>query len=266
MIALGRTRLTVLAAMTSGLLLSLSGAAVADTEVNADLAPQNGSGAGGTVSLTATDDGRLKVVIRATGLVPKQPHAQHIHGAPGGGHFMCPTMANDTNGDGVLTNEEAVGEYGAVFFALTTKGDASAESGLAIDRMPVADASGNINYRRTFAAKDVPDRLLDRLSEMHVVQHGIDVNGNGRYDLKALGESTFAKGLGMPGVPEEATNPATCGVVTGAGAGTAPHGGVETGGGQSGAANLALGALLGCMLLGISAAALARLRPAASAK
>jgi hypothetical protein len=263
---LRRSQLAVLTALTTGLVLSLSGPAVADTEVNARLAEQNDSGAGGTVSLTATDDGRLKVVIHATGLVPNQPHAQHIHGTRSGGHFMCPTMANDTNGDGVLTNEEAVGEYGAVFFALTTEGDSSAESGLAIDRMPVADSSGNIDYRRTFSAEDVPKQLLKHLSEHHVVQHGIDVNGNGRYDLKALGESTFAKGLGVPGVPEEATNPATCGVVTGAGAGMAPHGGVETGGGSSGAPNLALGALLGCLLLGTSAAALARLRRGAPAR
>ena len=50
---------------------------------------------------------------------------------------MCPTMESDTDGDGLLTNEEASGEYGNVFMALTTNGDASAESGLAVDRMPV---------------------------------------------------------------------------------------------------------------------------------
>jgi hypothetical protein len=168
---------------------------------------------------------------------------------------MCPTMANDENGDGVLTNEEAVGEYGDVFFSLTTTGDASAESGLAIDRMPVADAQGDLEYRRTFAASSVPDDLLTHLSELHVVQHGIDVNGNNEYDLDALGESSFAKNLGMPGVPEEATNPATCGVVTGAGAPMAPHGGVETGGGTSSASSAPLAAL-GGVLLASSAAVL----------
>jgi hypothetical protein len=61
----------------------------------------------------------------------------------------------------------------------------------------------------------------------------IDANGNDRYDLKALGESSFARSLGMPNVPEEATNPAACGVVTGAAAPMPPHGGVETGGGVS---------------------------------
>ena len=34
---------------------------------------------------------------------------------------MCPTQKeNDSNGDGVITNEEGTGEYGAIFFPLTT--------------------------------------------------------------------------------------------------------------------------------------------------
>ena len=76
----------------------------------------------------------------------------------------------------------------------------------------------------------VPDGLLEHLSSLHVVQHGIDVNNNDKYDLAALGESTFAKNLGVAGVPEEATNPASCGVVQGAGAAKPARGGVETGG------------------------------------
>ncbi len=57
------------------------------------------------------------------------------------------------------------------------------------------------------------------------------MNHNGRYDMGALGKSTFAANLGLSGVPEEATDPASCGVVTGAKAPMPPHGGVETGGG-----------------------------------
>jgi len=209
-----------------------SGPAMADTTVRAKLQEQNGSGATGSASLTATEDGRLTVVIKAQGLVPGQPHAQHVHGTAGSSHLMCPsTDANDKDGDGYLTNEEATGEYGTIFLALTTRGDASADSGLAIDRMPVADKSGRVNYERTFEADELPAELLANLAELHVVQHGIDVNDNGRYDLESLGESTFAKNLGAAGVPEEATNPATCGVVTGAGSPTPPKGGPETGGG-----------------------------------
>ena len=162
------------------------------------------------------------------------PHAQHIHGATTGtGHYMCPSMEADLDGDGLLTNEEASGEYGDVFMALTTEGDASAESGLAVDRMPVADSEGRLDYDRTFSADELPDGLVDQLEHVHVVQHGIDVNGNGEYDIDGAGVSTFAENLGVPDVPEEATDPASCGVVTGAMATRAPQGGVETGGGDA---------------------------------
>ena len=205
--------------------------AAADTTVNAKFVEQNGSGVSGKVTLTALDNGGLKVVIRSQGLVPDQPHAQHIHGSAHGGHFGCPTLEkNDKDGDGVLTNEEATGEYGTVFLALTTSGGATPQDGLAVDRMPVADSEGRLDYERTFSAKSVPDGLLKHLSSVHVVQHGIDANNNGKYDVEALGVSTFAESLGVPDIPEEATNPASCGVVQGAGMTGRPRGGVETGG------------------------------------
>jgi hypothetical protein len=219
----------ILAAAAALLCIPMS--AAADTTVKAKLVEQNGSGVSGTVSLTALGSGRLKVVIHSQGLVPDQPHAQHIHGAAHGGHFGCPTLKkNDTDGDGVLTNEEATGEYGMVFLALTTEGGATPQDGLDVKRMPVADSQGRLNYERTFSAKAVPDGLLEHLSSLHVVQHGIDVNNNGKYDVEALGVSTFAESLGAPNIPEEATDPASCGVVQGAGMAGKPKGGVETGG------------------------------------
>src|SRR5215207_11491754 len=168
--------------------LCLPVSAAADTSVKAKLVEQNGSGVTGTVTLTALDNGDLRVVIRSKGLVPGQPHAQHIHGSAHGGHFSCPTVEkNDKDGDGVLTNEEATGEYGTVFLALTTSGGATPQDGLAVDRMPVADSEGRLNYERNFSVDVVPDGLLEHLSSVHVVQHGIDANNNDKYDLEALG-------------------------------------------------------------------------------
>jgi hypothetical protein len=243
-----------LVAATLSLLASTAGSAAADTTVHARLVPINHSGVHGTATLTAHGDGSLTVVIHSRGLVPGQRHAQHIHGMVGGGHFMCPTAADDTNHDGLLTNEEASGEYGAIYLSLTTSGDASARSGLVTGRMPVADSRGRIDYRRTFTAAEVPDALLARLSSLHVVQHGIDVNHDGKYTVGAAGVSTFAKNLGFDGVPEEATDPASCGMVTGAGASVHPMGGMETGGAPGGHHGLALA---GGLLVGGSAVALA---------
>ncbi len=255
------TRLLGLLLAVLGLLLVCSVPARADTTVIARLEGSNNSGVTGTATLTATDSGALRVVIHARGHVPGLPHAQHIHGSTGGGHYMCPSPKNDTDGDGLLTNEEAAGEYGNVFLALTTQGDTSPKSGLAVDRMPVADASGQLHYERTIAADEMPDGLIQHLSEVHIVQHGIDVNDNGRYDMAGAGVSTFAENLGIAGIPEEATDPASCGVVTGAKAPVSPHGGPETGGGEHDSLVPAIAGFGGLLLLGSLVALRSMRRP-----
>ena len=255
-----RSLLILVAAAT---LLVVPTSAAADTTVKAKLTEQNGSGVSGTVTLTALSNGGLKVVIHAKGHVPGLPHAQHIHGTSHGGHFKCPDLkTHDKDGDGVLTNEEGIGEYGAIFFPLTTRGGASATPKDALDpkRMPVADSEGNLSYERTFAPELVPDGLLEHLSELHVVQHGIDVNNNGKYDLEALGVSTFAENMGKTGVPEEVTNPAACGVIEGAGAANPARGGVDTGGAPVADMNAPLAAA-GAVLLLLSAGLLLWRRP-----
>ena len=83
-------------------------------------------------------------------------------------------MVDDTDGDGVLINEEATGAYRTVFLALTTSGGATPQEALALDRMPVDGSEGQLNYERTFSASAVPDGLLEHFSSGHVVQHGID--------------------------------------------------------------------------------------------
>jgi hypothetical protein len=234
--------------------LALSAPAWADTTVHARIEPQNGSGVSGSARLTLSDAGDLVVDIHTKGLMPG-PHAQHIHGSAEGGHFTCASMSADADDDGVITNEEATGEYGTITLALTTRGGTTPADGLALDRMPVADESGKLDYHRTIAASALPRGFANHLAELHIVQHGIDVNDNNRYDLEALGESTFARNLGMPDVPEEATNPAACGVVTGAAAPMPPHGGVETGGGATDVVSpwSVLGATsLGAVLMGLA--------------
>jgi hypothetical protein len=124
--------------------------------------------------------------------------------------------------------------YGGIFVSLTTTGDTSWTSGLAVNRMPVADAHGNLSYERTIPAADLPPDTVAHLKDLHLVQHGVDANRNGRYDLPGLGESTFAKALGVPNIPAEETDPVTCGLAAQAAAVTLPHGGVATGDGSRG--------------------------------
>ena len=212
----------------------------------------NNSGSQASANVRINGD-RMTVSIEGTGFTPKSPHAQHFHGSfDAAKDFTCPTSDADKNGDGQVDTAEGLPAYGDIVISLTTKGDTSPDSGLAVDRMPVADANGSLSYKRTF---DLPAGAGSALRNLHIVQHGLDANGNDKYDMEALGESAFAKSLGVEGIPEEATNPATCGTISGASAGAAPTGGVETGTGSSeGPESLALFALGGVALAGMGGA------------
>lgn len=259
-------RLTRTAAVAAGTGLIAAMAAVlfaaspayADQTVRFTLDELNDSGSSGDATITAREDGSLHVKIEGSGFTPNSPHAQHIHGMAHSDDFFCPPPSADKNGDGQVATEEGVPQYGGVFVSLTTKGDTSPKSGLAIDRFPVADANGDLEYDRTIPASQLPAGLVDSLSHLHVVQHGLDANGNDKYDLEALGESVFAKSLGVSGIPEEATNPATCGEVS-------PVGGVETGASSThGIERLDLLAAGGVLMLGAGGVLIARRRSAAA--
>jgi hypothetical protein len=184
--------------------------------LQADLTPQNNSTANATATVTVEGD-QMTVGIEGSGFTPgESPHAQHIHGVVGQ-EATCPTAAQDTNGDGVVTTSEGQATYGPILVSLTTEGDMSAEdSALAVDRMPVADANGNLSYNRTFT---VPANVGDDIDALHVVQHGVDFDGSGAYDGDRMSDLD-------PELPAEATDPANCGELV-----AMPAGGVQTGGG-----------------------------------
>lgn len=233
-----------LLATTGALALCFAGAtsaSAADT-YQIQLAPLNDSGAAGTAVLT-TEGNQLTVEVNATGLLPGQPHAQHVHGDTDlDQDYMCPTPAADADGDGVVSTAEGLPDYGDIFISLTTSGDTSKESGLAVDRMPAADANGNLSYSRTI---EVDQATLDAIQNLHVVQHGIDRNGNGEYDVDGAGVSELD-----PALPQEATAPASCGMIVGSNIKALPEGGVQTGGGDtSGTESAGLAAVGGASLV-----------------
>lgn len=177
-------RLVVLAAVPAAafLTLGLSGPALAEggKAYQIDLAQLNESGSSGTVMLSLKGN-QLTVQIASEGMVPGSPSAQHLHGSTKGHDFHCPDASDDTDGDGVLSNTEATHDYGDINISLTTSGDTKATSGLAVDRMPVADKQGKVSYKRTIA---VGQDVVDHIKDLHVVQHGIDRNKNGKYDFE----------------------------------------------------------------------------------
>src|SRR5919112_1702991 len=169
----------------------------------AHLNPLNRSGAEGHAILEKEGKKKVETEIHTKGLASKLPHAQHIHGFKKA-LSECPTLA-DSGRDNLITTAEGLPSYGPIQVSLTTKGDTSPKSALAVDRFPVANAKGSVEYERTFS---VPANVAKNLGKKVIVQHGVDLNDNGRYDFKAAGKSELD-----PSLPQEATIPATCGVI-----------------------------------------------------
>lgn len=203
-------------ALMAGAGLALTPGATAspqdDHVMTADLTQLNDSGASGTAWVWAEGD-EVKVKIETQGLLADAPHAQHLHV---GGDSECPPADEEGEGpNGELRTSDAAEYYGDIVASLTTEGDFSPDSGLAVDRFPVGDS---YTYERTITDADVAQGIRD--GEAVIVVHGVDHNGNGSYDGPASDLD--------PELPGEATNPAMCGEVTDQ-MGAMPEGGVDTG-------------------------------------
>lgn len=168
-----------------------------------------GARASGDTRIKALPNGKLQVTVRASGLAPNLPHAMHLHGVPGDARDMaCPGPAA-AGPDGVVTVVDGAPFYGGILTSLTTTGDVSANSALALDRFPVADAKGRLFYQRTFTS--IPG--YTDAGTVQVVVHGIDFDGNGQYAFNA--DDPFAsRSSSLSGaIPLEATVPVLCGGV-----------------------------------------------------
>lgn len=170
----------------------------------------NNSDASGWVRLKALPNGKIQVQVAVDGLAPNLPHAQHLHGIEDNGAFVpgaCPTIEDDGSFgqpvDGLINTLEGVSDYGFVQASLTTSGDTSPASALAVARFPVADENGRLEYSRTFTPEN-PNIWRD-LGALEVVVHGVDLNDSGGYDFE-FGPSPLSSAL-----PLEATLPAVCG-------------------------------------------------------
>ncbi|MBW1596298.1 hypothetical protein [Streptomyces sp. JJ38] len=156
----------------------------------------------GTATVTLKGH-KATVSVTAHGLLAGAPHAQHFHIAAKG---QCPpaSAAREVNGMKSIFTTDGVPFYGGVGTSLTTKGDTSPDSALAVDRFPVGP---KVDYHRTIDVSAEAAKSL-RDGTAVVVVHGTDVNGNGKYD-NVLGPSDLD-----PELPAEATNPALCGPLT----------------------------------------------------
>jgi hypothetical protein len=197
--------LVLVAALSVGLAsMAFAQGSIGSRYFEAELNPLNRSGADGHAILKKEGDRRLQTKIFTTDMAPNLPHAQHIHGFKKA-VSECPTLARHSGRDNLITTVEGVPAYGPIQTSLTTRGDTSPASGLAVSRFPVANSLGFLRYERTLS---VSSNVYSNLGKKAIVQHGVDLNHNGRYDFKAAGRSELD-----PSLPQEATIPANCGVI-----------------------------------------------------
>lgn len=127
-----------------------------------DFAELNNSGVKAQAMLQMTD-GELTVTLDAVGRVPEHIHPQHIHGFTTKAS-TCPTAANDTNGDGIISFAEGLPSFGPV----------------QVDLQPYptpTNAAGATHYRMTFVASQVPFTASE-LAQKTMVLHGDFVAGS----------------------------------------------------------------------------------------
>lgn len=211
--AIGIALLATATMTSAGVLTNASGTQAASpttstslngSEVEGRLRPLNNSGGFGK-AVVESKHRHIHVKVRARHLAPNLPHAQHIHFGAQARH-ECPDVGDDTNGDFRLTTSEGAPAYGPVRVSLTTRGDTSPDSVLAVDRFPTAPG-GRFFYERTTRTGTSVARAIRR-GDAVVVIHGVDYNENGEYDFDSAGASELDGSL-----PAEATDPAVCGVL-----------------------------------------------------
>ena len=227
-------------AAAAAMALSIGPAFATDGWVSANLKPVAGSEVKGSgTAMVEVTGNTITVTMAARGLLPDNPHAAHIHFAAAARH-ECPTLSDDTDGNGHLNTTEGGPAYGDVVVSLTKTGDTSPKSGLAIDRFSTAPG-GKISYER--GSIKVSDDVADAIAKGQsvVVIHGVDHNDDGKY-------SGDEKSDLDPKLPTEATDPALCGALR-----VAPAGGMQTGGGSSEADSLKATSNDAMLLVGASA-------------
>jgi hypothetical protein len=237
-----RTALAVPALSLAALLAAASTAAAADDTTQGELVavPLNGVEGDGD-AMVWVDGTMITVEFAASGLLAGSPHAAHLHHGADAAH-ECPAADADADGSGTLTTSEGGPSYGEVQVSLTTEGDTSPDSVLAIDRYDTAEG-GQIDYQR--GEIEVSQGFADAVmaGEVVLVIHGVDHNGNGQYDGDVMSDLD-------PALPAEATDPALCGLLTASQMDEMPTGGVQTGtGSTAGTENLGLVAGGGAALL-----------------
>lgn len=119
----------------------------------------------------------LKIKIEATGTPPNMMHWSHFHGFTDGKKGRVPTLADDTNGDGIIDLPEL---YAVAGQTMVPFDDAPHNMHIPHDNYPHADADGNWNYEFEIPVKELKAKFKEKfgtedlqLETRTVLIHGV---------------------------------------------------------------------------------------------
>ncbi|GAA4228199.1 hypothetical protein GCM10022254_17700 [Actinomadura meridiana] len=220
--AAGMTGTALAAAATAASATTTQSArAESTTTYQAMLDPLNNQSGSGSLTLRLTGD-QAVITEHFSGLAATFnggpfPHVQHIHGGADG---VCPTQANDKNGDGVINTAEGQTTYGPIQTTLSVRGDTSPKAGT---NLTIAPSGASADYQRTITL-DAATLKSVRSGIGVIVVHGDD-------PTKLPARAQKEKSELVPSLPLAATSPALCGPLK-----AMAGGGVATGSGSTAAA------------------------------
>jgi hypothetical protein len=181
------------------------------------------NGTTGTGTITVDVKGSSATVnLQVSGLAQTfmdapYPHVQHIHGGAKG---VCPTPADDANGDGIINVAEGVPGYGDILTTLTTSGATTPAEGL---NLALGGQGGTYSVQRTIELDQATQDSLAAGTAV-VVVHGLDPATAG-VPAEVFGSPSEI----APELPLGATSPALCGTLIKGQMGAMPSGGADTG-------------------------------------
>ncbi|WP_104167673.1 CHRD domain-containing protein [Arthrobacter sp. SX1312] len=216
-----------------------------DGTYSSTLGQLSGTTGSGTITLDVVGD-KAKVNLQVSGLAETfmdapYPHVQHIHGGAKG---QCPTVADDANGDGILSTTDGAASYGGILTTLSTSGATTPAEGL---NLALGGQGGSYTVEREITLDMATQEALAAGTAV-VVVHGLDPA-----TVTATPEAFNAPSDLEPSLPLGATSPALCGVLVEQQMGAMPNGGADTGVAQETGSNAGVLAFGGGLVLAAAA-------------
>ncbi|WP_247827627.1 CHRD domain-containing protein [Arthrobacter antioxidans] len=216
-----------------------------DGTYSSTLGQLSGTTGSGSITLDVVGD-KATVNLQVSGLAETfmdapYPHVQHIHGGAKG---QCPTVADDANGDGILSTTDGAASYGGILTTLTTSGATTPAEGL---NLALGGQGGSYTVEREITLDMATQEALAAGTAV-VVVHGLDPA-----TVTATEEAFNAPSDLEPSLPLGATSPALCGVLSAQQMGAMPNGGADTGVAQETGSNAGVLALGGGLVLAAAA-------------